>query len=161
MQAVNSARVSSAIRPSPGSGTASRAPDGVGDDARGVDGEDDMRLGAEVLDDLRANAETGQRGIRHGAVPEIRRPDPEDHAPLREPRCLGERKRGSSPKRSLPSTSSASDQVHRGRADKRGHEEVGGLAEQPLRRVYLLQDTVPEHRHAVTDVIASTWSCVT
>ena len=61
MQAVNSARVSSAIRPSPGSGTASRAPDGVGDDARRVDGEDDVRLGAEVLDDLRANAETGQR----------------------------------------------------------------------------------------------------
>ena len=52
-------------------------------------------------------------------------------------------------------------EVHRRRADEPGDEQVDRRVEQGLRRVDLLQPTVPQHATRWPSVIASTWSWVT
>ena len=53
------------------------------------------------------------------------------------------------------------DEVHRGRADELGDEEVDRLAVEVLRRVELLQLALAHHGDRSPSVIASDWSWVT
>jgi hypothetical protein len=53
------------------------------------------------------------------------------------------------------------DEVHRGRADEPGDEEVLGPLVQHLRRRNLLENALAQHATRSPIVIASVWSCVT
>ena len=95
------------------------------------------------------------RGSPAGAssrVPQVGRPHAEDDRAARAGERRALRQRHPEPgEADLPVGDLGLDDVHRRRAHERGDEEVGGLVEEPLRRVALLQDAVAEHGDALAE----------
>ena len=136
--------------------------DGLRRDARRLDAEEQVALGAELFDGLDLDAQPRLAVRRRAGQREVARPDAEDHAPLatRERRGLRQRQRvpgergGAVRERGL-------DEVHRGRADEGGDEEVDRASKSCCGVAHCCR--TPSRRTATRwpSVIASTWSCVT
>ena len=121
-----------------------------------------VRVGAELLEDVDLDRDPREVRRREGAVLEGLRPDAE-HDPARA-------RRGGFPGRAAPRAARSArrrprarlDEVHGGRADERGDEDVRAAA----RRAAAARSTCTSRPSRITatrwpSVIASVWSCVT
>ena len=118
-------------------------------DARRIDREDHVRVGAEVLEHRHLTSSRGRAGSAKRRVVEGSR------AGCRARPCPAPARRASG----MPIAAELDrvvrdgrlDEVHRRRADERGHEEVRRLAVETLRRVDLLDAPVAHHRDALAE----------
>ena len=118
-------------------------------DRRRVDGEDHVRVGAEILDDLDLDVDLRQRRVAERGVLERLRPDADDQAAVR--RADGRRRKPEAAERDGVVGDGRLDEVHRGRADERGDEQVHRLGVERLRRVDLQDPAVAHHRDALAE----------
>ena len=126
----------------------------VARDRRRVDAEQHVHLGAELLDHGRDRRDGREIGVAtERGVVEVGRPDAEDHAAALVGRqALARRRRQREPcELDVAAGDLGLDEVHRGRADERRHEQVDRELEEVLRRVALLQHAVAHDRHAVSE----------
>ena len=126
-----------------------------------VDREDHVDLGAELLGDAGGDPHGPPLAVAQAGILEVGGPDAEDDLLADEVResVLGfhhggrhrELVTGECDRRAAVTDQFRGDEVHRGRADEAGHEQVHRRLEEILRRVHLLQLPVPQDADAVAE----------
>ena len=120
-------------------------------DARSVDREDDVRVGAELLEHRHLDLDLGQPRFGERRVLEALRPNPEDHPARATGPPPGRQRDAEACELDRAVGDVRLDEVHRGRADEGGDEEVDRMLVEVLRRIHLLDAPVAHHRHALAE----------
>ena len=126
-----------------------------------VDREDHVDLAAQFLGDVGAHRHPGPAAVGQPRVLEVRRPDAQDHLAAEvavQPRLALDQRAGQRQpvareghRRAVVADQIGVHEVHRGRADEAGHEQVHRRVEQRLRGVHLLELPIAQHADAVPE----------